>query len=59
MPHNENPQSYWKLIDRVQEVEKNSNSETIEPTIWVSHFKDLNINFNKRLTHYIASYVNI
>lgn len=51
MPHNENPQSYWKLIDRVQEVEKNSNSETIEPTIWVSHFKDLNINFNKRLTH--------
>ena len=50
--HEENPKSYWKLIEKIQGVEKNDNTDAIDPKSWISHFGDLNKpkpKFNERL----------
>lgn len=40
--HEENPKSYWNLIDKLQGIESTNSSEAIDPNTWVSHFQNLN-----------------
>ena len=50
--HEENPRSYWKLIDKLRGIERDNVSEAVDPPTWVSHFQNLNIpkpKFTQRL----------
>lgn len=51
--HDDNPKLYWNLVDDLRgQKDKDQKSSAVEPSSWVSHFKNLNQvkdNFKERL----------
>jgi exonuclease III len=54
--HDQSPKEYWKLLNKLKNNNNNqSQSNQIDPSMWLSHFKQLNTNTSGRKCHNLPS----